>query len=79
MKALKLTEQRRKQFMTLVQEMQKQIVPLMKEAQSGGNPEEIGPKVIRIRLDCAGKMEAILSDAQRKQWKEMLGKLLIIW
>ena len=46
----------------------------MKEAQSGGNPQEIRPKVIKIRKEHEGKIEAILSDAQKKQWKDMLGK-----
>jgi hypothetical protein len=46
----------------------------MKQAQSGGNPQEIRPKVIKIRKDHEAKLEAILSDAQRKLWKDMLGK-----
>ena len=54
--------------------MQKKIEPLMKEAQSGGNPQEITPKVIKIRQDHQGKIEAILSNAQKKQWMDMLGK-----
>ena len=54
--------------------MQKKIEPLIKEAQSGGNPEETRPKVIKIRQDHRGKIEAILSDEQKKQWKTMLGK-----
>jgi hypothetical protein len=72
-KALKLTDEQRKQFMGVVQEMQKTIEPLIKEAQSGGHPQEIGPKVMKIRKDHEGKIEAILSDSQKKQWKEMLG------
>jgi hypothetical protein len=76
MKALKLTEQRRKQFMTLVQEMQKQIEPLSKEAQTKGNAEEVRPKAMKVRKDYAGKVEAILTAAQKKQWQEMLGKPL---
>jgi len=54
--------------------MQKNIEPLMKKAQSGGNPEEIRPKVMKVRKDHEGKIEALLSDAQQKQWKKMLGK-----
>ena len=46
----------------------------MKEVQSGGDPQEIGPKIMKIRLEHEGKIEAILSDAQKKQWKKMLGK-----
>ena len=73
-KELKITDQQRKHCMGVVEEMQKKIEPLMKEAQSGGNPQEIGPKVMKIRKDHEGKIEAILSDAQKKQWQEMLGK-----
>jgi hypothetical protein len=73
-KVLKITDEQLKPFIAVIQEMQKKIEPLMKEAQSGGNPQEIGPKVIKIRQDHQGKIEAILSDAQKKQWKTMLGK-----
>lgn len=73
-KKLKITDEQRKQFMGIVQGMQKKIEPLIKEAQSGGNPEEIRPKVMKIRKDHQDKIEAILSDEQKKQWKEMLGK-----
>jgi hypothetical protein len=73
-KELKITDEQRKQFMGVVQEMQKKIEPLIQKAQSGGNPQEIGPKVMKIRKEHEGKIEAILSDAQKKQWKNMLGK-----
>ena len=75
-KDLKITDEQRKQFMAVVQDMQKKIAPLIKEAQSGGNPEEIRPKVMKIRKEHEGKIEALLTDAQKKQWKEMLGKPL---
>ena len=75
-KDLKITDEQRKQFMAVVQDMQKKIEPLIKEAQSGGNPEEIWPKVMKIRKEHEGKIEALLTDAQKKQWKEMLGKPL---
>ncbi len=71
---LKITDEQRKQFMNVVQEMQKKIEPLIKQAESGGNPEEIRPKVMKIRKAHEEKIEAILSDVQKKQWKEMLGK-----
>ena len=31
---------------------------------------------MKIRKDAEGKLEALLSDTQNKQWKEMLGKPL---
>ncbi|MBI1900185.1 MAG: hypothetical protein HYS13_03585 [Planctomycetia bacterium] len=75
-KELKITDEQRKQFMAVVEEMQKKIEPLIKEAQSGGNPQEIMPKVMKIRKEHEGKIEALLTDAQKKQWQEMLGKRL---
>jgi hypothetical protein len=73
-KELHVTEEQRKQFMGVVQEMQKKIEPLVKEAESGGNPEEIRPKVLRIRKEHGARIEAILSDTQKRQWQNMLGK-----
>ena len=51
--------------MGVIREMQKKIEPLMKEAQSGRNVEEIRPNVMKIRKDSEAKIEAILSDAQK--------------
>lgn len=56
--------------------MQNKVEPLMKEAQSGGSPREIGPKIRKIRQEQVGRIEALLSDAQKRQWKRMLGKPL---
>jgi hypothetical protein len=46
---LKITDEQRKQFMAVVQDLQKKIEPLIKEAQSGGNPQEIRPKIMKVR------------------------------
>jgi hypothetical protein len=73
---LKITDEQMKQFMRIIREMQKKIEPLMKEAQSGGNPEGIRPKVLKIRNEYADKLEALLSDEQKKKWKEMVGQPL---
>ena len=73
-KELEIADKQRQQFGEVAQEMQKKIEPLMKEAQSGGNPQEIGPKIMKIRKEQVDRIEALLSDAQKKQWKEMLGK-----
>jgi hypothetical protein len=75
-KDLLITGEQRQQFMAVVQAMQKRIEPLMKEAQSGGDPHEIWPKILKVRKEHEGKLEALLTDAQKKQWKEMLGKPL---
>ena len=75
-KTMKITDEQRKQFMAVVLDMQKKIGPLIKEAQSGGDPQEIGPKVMKIRREHEGQIEALLNDAQKKQWTKMLGKPL---
>ncbi len=73
-KDLEVTDQQRKQFMGVAQEAQKKIAQLTEEAQKSGKPEEIFPKAVKLRADLQGKLEALLTDAQKKQWKEMLGK-----
>jgi hypothetical protein len=72
-KELKITQEQMKKFEAVVQELQKQVEPLVKQAQAGGNPEEIRPKIEKLRKDHALKLEAVLTDAQKKQWKELLG------
>ncbi len=75
-KDLKITDKQRKQFMAVIQDLQKKIAPLIKEAQSGGDPNEIRPKIMKIRKDHEGKLVALLTDAQKKQWQDLLGKPL---
>ena len=72
-KQLNITGEQRKQIIGTIQEMQKKIEPLIKEAHSRGSPKEILPKAIAIRKDYDGKIEAILSDTQKKQWRELRG------
>ena len=74
-KELKITPEQLKQFMAVMQELQKQVEVLVKQAQSGGNPDEIRPKIEQLRKDHGKKLEAVLTDAQKKQWKEVLGPL----
>ncbi len=73
-KDLQVTDEQRKQFMAMMQQAQRQIEPLLQEVRDGGSPEEIQPKVIEIRDGLEAKLAAGLTDAQKKQWKEMLGK-----
>jgi hypothetical protein len=72
-KELKITPEQLKQFMAIMQDLQKKVVPLVKQAQSGGNPEEIRPKIEQLRKDRGKKLEAVLTAAQKKQWKDLLG------
>jgi hypothetical protein len=61
--------------MAMMQQAQNETRMQMEELKNGGaRKEEIQPKVIKIREDLERKMEALLTDAQKKQWQEMLGK-----
>jgi hypothetical protein len=73
-KALKITDEQRQQFMGVIQDLQHKIEPLLKEAQTGGNPEEIRPRVIRIIEEHERTIETMLSAPQQKRWQEMRGK-----
>jgi hypothetical protein len=71
---LKITDEQRNQLMGVVQDMKKRMEVMMKEAHSGGNQQEIWVKAKKIYADEEVKIEAILSDAQKKQWLEMYGR-----
>ena len=62
--------------MALMQQAMREIYPLLEEAQESGNPKKIRPKVIKIRDNLEATMEALLTDAQKTQWRRMLGKLM---
>jgi hypothetical protein len=72
-KELKITQEQLMKFKAVVEDLQSKVQPLIKEAQSGGNPEEIRPKIEALRKDHAKQLEAVLTDTQKMQWKEMLG------
>jgi hypothetical protein len=74
MMELKLTDTQRQQFMTLVQEVHEKVMALVKEAQTGGKPEELPAKVMKLRKEQAAKIEALLTPTQKEQWQKMLGK-----
>ena len=74
-KELQVTDEQQKQFMTLIQQTHKETQTLLDELKNGGaRKEEIQPKVIKVREDLEDRLNALLTDAQRKQWQEMLGK-----
>jgi hypothetical protein len=72
-KELKITQDQLMKFAAIVQDLQKSVESLIKEAQAGGNQEAIRAKVERSRKEHAKQLEAVLTDAQKQQWKEMLG------
>jgi hypothetical protein len=73
-KDLHVTDEQRRQFMAEIQETEKKIGTLMGELPKGGKPDEIRPQVMKLREELQGKLEALFTDTQKKQWQEMLGK-----
>jgi len=73
-KDLQITDEQQKQFIPLMQQTQMETQTLMSELKKSGNLKEIQPKVIKVREDLEARLEALLTDAQKRQWKEMLGK-----
>jgi hypothetical protein len=71
---LKITAEQRKKFMEVVQEMHKKIQVFVKQAEAGGNPEDIRPRVMRTQHDYRVRVEALLTESQRRQWRKLLGK-----
>jgi hypothetical protein len=74
MAKLEITNSQRMRLMAVIEEMQNRIQPLVREAQASGKPEAIRPKVMKIRKEHEGRIELVLSNAQKSQWKKMLGK-----
>jgi hypothetical protein len=72
-KELKITQEQMMKFMAIMQELHKKAEAAIKEAQSGAKPEELRPKIEQLRKDHAQKFEDVLTDDQKKQWKELLG------
>ncbi len=71
---LHLEEDQRKQFMGLIMGAHQKIQPLLEEARKTGNVKDVQGKVIKIRDDLEADLHAKLTDAQKSQWKAMLGK-----
>jgi hypothetical protein len=72
-KELKITQDQVKKFMAVMQELNKSVEPLVKQAHEGGNPEEIRPKIEELRKDYAKKLVGVLTDSQKEQWQQLLG------
>jgi hypothetical protein len=73
-KELEVSDEQRAQFLAAIQPMQKKIMALLEESQKSGKPDEIRPKILKVREDLQGQLEALLTDVQKKRSKEMLGK-----
>jgi len=72
--ALNVTAEQRNQFMVEMRKTQTQTEELMQEVRKTGKRGEIRPKVVKLRQELQAKLESLLTEAQRTQWKEMLGQ-----
>jgi hypothetical protein len=72
-KDLKISQKQLQEFTAIMQDLQKKVEALVKEAQAGVNADQIGPNIEKLRRNHAKKLEAILTDDQKKQWEELLG------
>jgi hypothetical protein len=73
---LKISDEQRRQFMEVVQEMEKKIQAEIQQIQDGAKPEDVFPKIKKVRKEHETKIETLLTEAQKKQWQELLGKPL---
>ena len=77
---MRIVQETQKLLETFQQKAQEAI---QKKAQETGNPEEVQKEAAKFQKEAAkirkeqeAKIEALLSDAQKEQWKAMLGKPL---
>ena len=72
-KELKITQEQMMKFAAIVQELHKKVERLVKEAQSGGKPEEIRPKIEQLRKDQAQQLEMYSPMPRKSSGKSCLG------
>jgi len=71
---LKLTDEQKTKFSFVVREMQKGFEAVQQSAASGGDPRTVMQEAMKLRKGHESKIDALLTDAQKQQWKTMLGK-----
>jgi Spy/CpxP family protein refolding chaperone len=72
-KKLNLTADQKEKLKGINEEMQKDRRELMQEAQGGGGFQAIQPKMAALTKETNTKAAGVLTDAQKKTWKEMVG------
>jgi hypothetical protein len=75
---LQITDEEKAQFMALIGPMSKKMATVAAEAQHATNVADVQRQVLGLRAELEQQLEAIFTDSQRKQWKEMLGKPIAI-
>jgi Spy/CpxP family protein refolding chaperone len=70
---LKLTEEQRGKVQAIVGAQRQEMRSLLDGAGGPGNFQELRPKLEALRKQTDEKITALLTEDQKKQWKEMLG------
>jgi hypothetical protein len=71
---LALSDAQRRQFQSIIQETQRRFVALGRKAETSGNPAAVEREARQIRSEQQDKIEALLTEAQRKKWRRLLGE-----
>jgi hypothetical protein len=71
-KALKLSDEQKEKLKTIAEEVRKEMGGLFQRGQ-GGNPREAFQKMQEMRTKAREKADAVLTDEQKKAWKELTG------
>jgi hypothetical protein len=76
-KALKLTGEQKEKLQKIAQESSqklRELLPKLREqAQAGGDRQEVMKKLAELRKEPVTKAVGVLTDDQKKTWKEMTG------
>ena len=73
---MQITDDEKIQFRAIIEPMSKKMAFAAAKAQHQTNPAEVQREVLGLRADLERQLEAVLTDSQRKRWKESLGKLV---
>lgn len=72
-KKMSLTQQQRKKYAGIVQQMQRTIQSIQQKARDGGDPRQIQQQAMQVRKEQEKKIGELLSQSQLKTWKQLLG------
>lgn len=71
--ALKMTDEQKEKVKTIAEDARKDMGELFKNA-GGGNREEAMKKFAAFRKEVMDKTTSVLTDDQKKSWKDMVGE-----
>lgn len=71
---LKMTDDQKEKVKTIAEDAGKDMRELFKNAGGGGNREEMAKKFAAYRKEVMDKTTSVLSEDQKKTWKDMVGE-----